>query len=89
MDIVASKKEKLVPNWKRVLVSCIWFIIYFNVHAAKASSIHLQVVVTVPYEKPYLFRKELVKPAIKFAIHAFENKALHGNELFDFHVTYQ
>ena len=54
-----------------------------------ACSIHINVMVTVPYDEPYLFRKELVKPAIDCAVESLEEKALVGIDHYDFHITYQ
>ena len=54
-----------------------------------AATVHLHVIVTVPFDKPYLFRKQLVEPAIDAALELWKKFSLFGIEHYDFHVAYQ
>ena len=49
----------------------------------------VNLVITVPYEKPYIFRKEMIQPAVDYALSSLKNRRLNQEKDFEFQVVYQ
>ena len=49
----------------------------------------ISVLVSVPFNEPWLFRKELIEPAVNFALDSLQKKADYNLDEFHFQVNYR
>ena len=49
----------------------------------------INLVINVPFEEPFIFRKELIQPAIDYAIASLKNKKINELNDYEFQIFYQ